>query len=145
MTIPYNWRHRFENVIENPIDKVMDNLSVNERNVLLILQKNPKATHEEIGRQIGLGPTSVYKIIASLRKKAFSFEKGRIKKATGKSEHRINDPLSKTASEYGIAGMLTASFKQAFEVEVLKRQNLARNQRFGHLRRGNRKAAGSPH
>ena len=33
LTIPYNWQHKFEELVDNQVDKLVDKLSKTEKNV----------------------------------------------------------------------------------------------------------------
>lgn len=71
VTIPYNWKHKFEEVVDNQVDKLVDILSKTESAIFETIKKNPKLSQPEIAKKVGVGKTTVQSTIAKLKKLGF--------------------------------------------------------------------------
>ena len=63
VTIPYNWQHKFEELV----DKAVDNLSKTEKLVYNAISSNPKLSQPELAIKCGVGKTTVQNVIIKLK------------------------------------------------------------------------------
>ncbi len=64
VTIPYNWEHKFEEVV----DRTPNKLSKTETKILKIISNNPELSQTEIAGLSGFGKTTVQKAITKFKK-----------------------------------------------------------------------------
>ena len=58
--MPYNWKYKFEaDLIDNPIDKLVDKLTNNEIIILKKIKDNPRMSQPEIASLLGMGKTTI--------------------------------------------------------------------------------------
>lgn len=67
VTIPYNWQHKFEEVVDNVVDKAIDKLSKTERKIYDKIVKHPHSSQPEIAIKCGVGKTTVQNVIKKLK------------------------------------------------------------------------------
>ena len=67
VTIPYNWQHKFEELVDKAVDKVVDNLSKTEKLVYNAISSNPKLSQPELAIKCGVGKTTVQNVIIKLK------------------------------------------------------------------------------
>ncbi len=67
VTIPYNWQHKFEEVVDNVVDKAIDKLSKTERKIYDEIVKHPHSSQPEIAIKCGVGKTTVQNVIKKLK------------------------------------------------------------------------------
>ena len=65
--IPYNWQHKFEEVVDNVVDKAIDKLSKTERKIYDEIVKHPHSSQPEIAIKCGVGKTTVQNVIKKLK------------------------------------------------------------------------------
>lgn len=67
VTIPYNWQHKFEELVDKAVDKAVDNLSKTEKLVYSAISSNPKLSQPELAIKCGVGKTTVQNVIIKLK------------------------------------------------------------------------------
>mgnify|MGYP003310441703 CR=1 FL=1 len=69
VTLPYNWKYKFEaDLIDNPIDKLVDKLTNNEIIILKKIKDNPRMSQPEIASLLGMGKTTIQNAIVKFKK-----------------------------------------------------------------------------
>ena len=67
--MPYNWKYKFEaDLIDNPIDKLVDKLTNNEIIILKKIKDNPRMSQPEIASLLGMGKTTIQNAIVKFKK-----------------------------------------------------------------------------
>ena len=67
VTIPYNWQHKFEELVDKPVDKLVDKLSKTERLIYESIILNPHLSQQELALKCGVGKTTVQNVIIKLK------------------------------------------------------------------------------
>ena len=67
VTIPFNWRRRFEEAVDNPAEKLVDILSKTELAIYEAIAANPRMAQPEIAKLVGVGKTTVQSAISKLK------------------------------------------------------------------------------
>lgn len=69
VTLSYNWKHKFEaDLVDNPIDKLVDKLTNNEIIILKKIKENPRKSQPEIASLLGMGKTTIQNAIVKFKK-----------------------------------------------------------------------------
>ena len=67
VTIPYNWKHKFEELVDNEVDKLVGMLSKTERKVFDEIIKNPRLSQPELAIKCGVGKTTIQNVLVKLK------------------------------------------------------------------------------
>jgi predicted HTH transcriptional regulator len=68
VTIPYNWQHKFEELVDNQVDKLVDKLSKTEKIVFDAIKDNPHLSQPELAIRCNVGKTTIQNVIIKLKK-----------------------------------------------------------------------------
>ena len=67
VTIPYNWQHKFEELVDNQVDKLVDKLSKTEKIVFDAIKDNPHLSQPELAIRCNVGKTTIQNVIIKLK------------------------------------------------------------------------------
>ena len=67
VTIPYNWQHKFEELVDNQVDKLVDKLSKTEKIVFDAIKDNPHLSQPELAKRCNVGKTTIQNVIIKLK------------------------------------------------------------------------------
>ena len=67
VTIPYNWQHKFEELVDNQVDKLVDKLSKTEKIVFDAIKDNPRLSQPELAIRCNVGKTTIQNVIIKLK------------------------------------------------------------------------------
>lgn len=68
-TIPFNWQHKFEELVDNKVDKMVDILSKTEKIVYAAIAKYPRLSQPELAKKCGVGKTTIQNVIIKLKER----------------------------------------------------------------------------
>ena len=68
VTIPFNWKHKFEDLVDNSIDNMVDKLSKTDIKIYSAIKENPYLSQPELAKKCGVGKTTVHNTIVKLKK-----------------------------------------------------------------------------
>ena len=67
VTIPYNWQHKFEDLVDKTVDKLVDKLSKIDLLILKTIKENPYLSQPKIAEKCEIGKTTVQNTIIKLK------------------------------------------------------------------------------
>ena len=67
VTIPYNWQHKFEELVDNRVDILVDKLSKTEMIVFNAIKENPYLSQLELAIKCDVGKTTIQNVIIRLK------------------------------------------------------------------------------
>lgn len=66
-SLPYNWQHKFEELVDNQVDKLVDKLSKTEKIVFDAIKDNPHLSQPELAIRCNVGKTTIQNVIIKLK------------------------------------------------------------------------------